>query len=171
MEKLRTPIILALLIAILAGGVVFFLRQNTASYPIEITLPPLSEEIEIHVSGEVQNPGIYTLNEGARVADAIGAAGGFAPDADQSAINLARNLRDGAQVHVPKTGESSQRININTADVWLLDALPGIGETLAERIIEYRIQNGPFESIDDLQKVKGISTSTFEKIKDKITVH
>ena len=170
MERFRTPIIIALLIAISAGGITFLLRQNTTSCPIEIVLPPPSQEIEVYVSGEVQNPGVFILSEGARVADALRAAGGLTTDADQSAINQARKLRDGVQVHVPQMGESSQRININTADVWLLDALPGIGETLAERIIEFRIENGPFESIDDLKKVKGIRKATFEKIEDKITV-
>ena len=171
MDKLRTSIMLVLLIAILAGGILLIIRQSSPGYPIEITLPTPSQEIAVYVSGQVQIPGMYVLNEDARVADAIKAAGGFSPDADQSAVNLAGSLRDGAQVHVPREGESSQRININTAEAWLLDALPGIGETIANRITEYRMQNGPFESIADLKKVNGISDSTFEKLKDKITVH
>ncbi|MFW0859902.1 MAG: helix-hairpin-helix domain-containing protein [Dehalococcoidia bacterium] len=171
MERFRTPIILALLIAIIAGGVVFFLRQTPSTYPIEITLPPLPHEIEVYVSGAVQNPGIYVLNEAARVSDAIKAAGGFGPDADRDAINLARRLRDGAQIHVRRIGEAPQRININTAEIWLLRALPGIGDVLAERIIEYRTEHGPFGSIEELKRVRGIRESVFEKLKDKITVH
>ena len=170
MSKIRIGLIIGLLIAIIAGGVVLILKLNTASYPIEITLPTPSQEIQVYVSGAVQTPGLYVLNEKARAADAIEAAGGFAPDADQAAVNLARNLRDGDQVQVPKTGESSQLIDINTAEVWLLSALPGIGDTLADRIVTYRIQNGPFESIDDLKKVEGIRGATYEKLKDKITV-
>ncbi|MCL0097294.1 ComEA family DNA-binding protein [Dehalococcoidia bacterium] len=172
MKKLGTAIILVLLVAILAGGVVFFIRQTSApTYPIEIMLPPPSPEIEVYVSGEVQNPGIYVLNEGARVSEAVEAAGGFTSNADGDAINLARRLRDGAHIHVRKIGEAPQRININTADAWLLRALPGIGEVLSERIIEYRTEHGPFESIDELKKVRGIRESTFERLRDKITVH
>ncbi|MFA4835556.1 MAG: ComEA family DNA-binding protein [Dehalococcoidia bacterium] len=170
MSKIRLVLIIGLLIAIIAGGVVLILKLNTASYPIEITLPTPSQEIEVYVSGAVQTPGLYVVNEKARVADAIDAAGGFTPDADQEAVNLARSLRDGAQIQVPRTGESSQLIDINTAEAWLLTALPGIGDTLAERIMAYRVQSGPFESIDDLKKVEGIRDATYEKLKDKITV-
>ncbi len=170
MEKLRIPIISILLIAALAGGIVFILKQNTTSYPIEIELPEPSQEIEVYVTGSVQNPGMYTLTERAHVTDAIEAAGGFTSDADTSAVNRARNLRDGDKVYAPMQGEASQGININIADSWLLDALPGVGPGLAERIINYRFQNGPFQSKEDLMKVKGIGDSTFEKLKDKITV-
>ncbi len=171
MEKLRVPIIVLLLIAIAAGAAVFVLRQNTSSCPVEITLPTPSEEIEIYVSGEVQSPGNYTLRESSRIADAIEAAGGFTADADQSGINLARPLRDGDKVQVYTIGETSQLININTAETWLLEALPGIGESTAQAIIEYRTENGPFESTGDLKKIKGIGDSTFAKLKDKITVY
>ncbi|MCL0048153.1 SLBB domain-containing protein [Dehalococcoidia bacterium] len=92
MGKFRSSIILALLIAILAGGVVFFIRQTPVTYPIEITLPPPPQEIKVYVSGEVHNPGIYVLNKAARVSDAIEAAGGFTSNADRDAINLARRL-------------------------------------------------------------------------------
>ncbi|MFP3975681.1 MAG: helix-hairpin-helix domain-containing protein [Dehalococcoidia bacterium] len=170
MEKLRIPIISILLIAALAGGTVFILKQNTASYPIEIDLPEPSQEIEVYVTGSVENPGMYTLTEGDQVADAIEVAGGFTDDADTTAINLARNLRNGDRVDVYRKGESSQRININTADSWLLEALPGIGPATAKEIIDYRFQNGPFQSIEDVKKIKGIGDSTFDQLKDKITV-
>lgn len=170
MEKLRIPIVSILLIATLAGGVAFILKHNTASYPIEIKLPKPSQEIEVYVTGSVQSPGTYTLTEGARVADAIESAGGLTPKADKSAINLARRLRDGDKVYVPKQGESSQLININKADPWLLEALPGIGPATAKKIINYRFENGPFQSKKALMKVKGIGSATFEKLKDKITV-
>lgn len=170
MEKLRIPIVSILLIVALAGGIAFVLKQNTASYPIEIELSEPSQEIEVYITGSVQSPGMYTLTEGTHVADAIEAAGGFTSEADKSAINLARKLRDGDKVYAPKQGESSQRININRANSWLLDALPGIGPATAEKIIDYRFQNGPFRSKEDLMKVKGIGDSTFEKLEDKITV-
>ena len=171
MERFRLPLIVILLAAIIAGGVMLVIRQNTSSCPVEIVLPALSEEIKVYVSGEVQRPGNYVLSEGSRIDDAIEAAGGFAPAADRSALNLAGMLRDGARIHVYKTGESTQLININTAPVWLLTALPGIGEATAEAIVEYRSQEGSFDSVDDLKKVKGIGDSTFEKLQDKITVY
>ena len=171
MNRLRIPIILVLLVVVIVGGVMLIFRQNTSSSAVEIILPTPSGEKEVYVSGEVQNPGVYFLNESARVDDAIDAAGGFTTEADQSAVNLAGMLRDGAQIHVYKIGESSARININTAEAWLLEALPGIGPSTAEAIIEYRSTNGPFESIDGVKEVKGIGDSTFEKIADKITVH
>ena len=160
-----------LLAAIVAGVVMLILRQNTSSCPVEIILPSPSLEIEVYVSGEVQKPGNYVLSESSHINDAIEAASGFAAEADRSAINLARTLRDGDHIHVYKKEESAQLIDINTAEVWLLEALPGIGESTAKTIIEYRSQEGPFDSIDDLKKVKGIGNSTFEKLQDKITVY
>jgi competence protein ComEA len=171
MKKLGPAIILVLLVAILAGGVVFFIRQTSApNYAIEITLPtPYQlpapyQEIKVYVSGEVQNPGIYVLSADARVSDAIEAAGGFTPEADRDAINLTRLLRDGAQVHVFHADEVPQRININTADAWLLRALPGIGEVRAARIIE----NRPFKSIEELKEL--IPPEVYEGIRDKVVV-
>ncbi len=171
MEKLRLPIIIILLIAIASGATAFILQQNTSSCPVEIVLPTPSSEIEVYVSGEVQIPGNYILDESARIADAIKAAGDFTVDADQSTINLAGMLRNGFHVHVYEEGEAQQRININTAEAWLLDALPGIGDATAQIIIEYRTENGPFENIEDLKNVKGIGDSSFAKLEDKITVY
>ena len=171
MEKLRLPLMIVLLATALAGGVLLILRQNTSSCPVEIMLPTPSVEVAVYVSGEVQSPGNYILSESSRVADAVEAAGGFVAEADRSAINMARVLRDGDHIHIYKAGESTQLININTAESWLLEALPGIGETTANVILEYRLQEGPFDSIEDLKKVKGIGDSTFEKLRDKITVY
>lgn len=116
------------------------------------------------------NPGVYKLQQGDLLADAVEAAGGFTLEADSGAINLAAPLRDGEQVHVYRVGEIPQKININTAEAWLLQALPGIGETLAQRVVDYRTANGPFFSIEGLKNVEGIGSSVFEKLKDKITV-
>ncbi|MBE0481779.1 MAG: ComEA family DNA-binding protein, partial [Dehalococcoidia bacterium] len=85
-------------------------------------------------------------------------------------VNLVAAVRDGQVVHIPGAGEVPQRVNINTAEAWLLKALPGIGDTLAGRIIAYRAENGPFQEIHDLKNVEGIGTATFEKLKDLITV-
>ncbi len=170
LEKYRAPIIGLLIAVILIGGAVFLYRQNSKPHAEEIVISPPSPEISVYVEGEVANPGIYTLENGDRVADVIDAAGGFTGNADQSSVNLSATLKDGAQIHVYKTGEVPQKVNINTAEVWLLESLPGIGETLAQRIVDYRIAHGYFQSIDGLREVDGIGAAVFEKVKDKITV-
>jgi competence protein ComEA len=133
----------------------------------------------------VHSPGIYTLPPGARVEDALTAAGGPAPDADLTQVNLVKLLADGEALRIPQTGQAapptekksqeipadaSQRININTASADQLQELPGIGETRANAIIAYRQEHGPFQSVEDLQQVSGIGPETFQQIQDKITV-
>jgi len=171
LEKYRTPVIGLLFAVIFAGGAFFLYRQFSLPHSTEITISPQSPEISIYVEGEVVNTGVYVLEQGALVADAIEAAGGFTDNADRSCVNLSTTLKDGFQIHVYRSGEVPQKVNINTAEVWLLESLPGIGETLAQRIVDYRMANGYFQSIDDLQQVDGIGVSVFEKIKDKIAVH
>lgn len=137
----------------------------------------------VYVSGAVAHPGVYTLPAGARVADALAAAGGATAEADLVHLNLARRVRDEEQVHVPRKGEptlptevppsgnaSPGKVNINTAGVAELDALPGIGPGYAQRIVAYREQHGPFRTIEELQKVPGIGPATFARIRDLITV-
>lgn len=158
-------------------------------------------EIVVHVSGAVQTPGVVRLSGAARVQDAVDAAGGPAPEADLAAVNLARPVTDGEQIHLPVPGEDppvgssvpgadqstggapgsppgtdgggtggGSLIDINTADAGQLEALPGVGPAIAERIIEHRESNGPFRSVDDLVEVSGIGPATLEKIRDKATV-
>lgn len=170
LEKYRTPIIVLLIAVIFLGGALFLYRETHKPHAEEIVISPPTPEISVYVEGEVVNPGIYTLENGDRVADAIDAAGGFAGSADQSSVNLYATLKDGGQIHVYKTGEVPQKVNINTAEIWLLESLPGIGETLAQRIVDYRIANGYFQSIDDLREVEGVGAAVFERVKDKITV-
>lgn len=171
LEKYRTPIIGLLIAVILAGGAVFLYRQFSFPHSTEINISPPSPEISVYVEGEVVNPGVYVLEQDALIADAIEAAGGFTSNADCSSVNLSATPKDGAQIHVYRAGEVPQKVNINTAEVWLLESLPGIGETLAQRIVDYRTVNGYFQIIDDLRRVDGIGASVFEKIKDKIAVH
>lgn len=171
MNRLRKFVIVALLAAIGVGGVVLVLEDSTSGSAVEVRLPDPSLEIEVRVSGEVSAPGVYVLDAGARVADAIKAAGGLTPDAHETVLNLAKGLRDGDHIHVMAQDESSQRVSINTADEWLLDALPGIGETIAARIVAHRSEQGPFMSPEEIKQVKGISDATYEKIKDLITVY
>ncbi len=138
--------------------------------------------ITVHVVGPVSNPGIYHLPEDSRVDDAILQAGGSTADADMERINLARPLIDGEQIVVPEiieNGESSDlpsaseetgKVNINRASVSELETLSGIGETRGRAIVQYREENGPFASIEDIMEVPNIGAGIFEGIKDQITV-
>lgn len=134
----------------------------------------------VHVSGAVATPGLYVLHEGARVVDAVAAAGGFAAGADETAVNLARPVSDGEQLHVPATGEvpdaagttpaGDGRVNLNTADAASLDTLPRIGPAMAARIIEWRDANGRFTSVEDLLSVPGIGDKMLETLRALVTV-
>lgn len=158
----------------------------------------LEEDIVIvHVTGAVKNPGIVKLKEGSRIEDAIEAAGGLTENADISDVNLAYILEDGIKLRIPSTSDetitntdilienngeniieetntstnnSNGSININKATEAELDTLPGIGPSLASKIVEYREQNGKFSSIEEIKNVSGIGDSKYESIKDFICV-
>jgi len=168
--RYRAFVIVLLIALILIGGAVLLYRQTSSPSSAEIIIFPPSPEICVYVEGEVVNPGVYTLEQGDKVADAVEAAGGFTLDADQGSVNLAATLRDGEQIHIYKLGDIPQKININTAEAWLLESLPGIGETLAQRIVDYRIAHGYFQRIEDLKNVRDIGPAVFDKVKDKIAV-
>lgn len=140
----------------------------------------------VHVSGAVAAPGVYELEEGARVADAVEHAGGFLEGAAENALNLARVLNDGEQVVVPTAEEQAAqqaaveasggaagvggKVNINTASAEQLDTLPGVGESTAQKIIADREANGPFSSPEDLKRVSGIGDKKYAELADLITV-
>ena len=152
-----------LLIAAIAGGVMLAV-QHSRSQPVEIVLSqtePPEQSGELYIGGAVANPGIYPWQEGDTI-QALLLDTGLEPDADLSHI----------EIYVPREGEeqSPQKIDINRAEAWLLEALPGIGQTLAERIVDYRNASGPFQRIEDLLKVSGVGEATFENMKDFITV-
>ena len=137
--------------------------------------------IRVYVCGAVANPGVVEISQGSRAEDALRAAGGFAPEAAQEAVNLAEWVTDGQMLYFPTEGEDAERkaqeadaaaglVNINTADASALCTLPGIGESRAADIIAYREANGGFESCEDIMKVTGIKDAMYQKIKDKITV-
>lgn len=152
-------------------------------------------KVVVHVIGEVNNPGVVTLDEGSRIIDAINSAGGKTEEADLSKINLAYIIEDGTQIYIPRINENMNnvelissdagqevimsnleaeevktKVNINTANKEKLETLPGIGETTAQKIIEYREQNGKFKTIEDIQNVPGIGEAKYNSLKDKITV-
>jgi len=152
-----------LVIAVIAGGVIIGIKR-IESPPIEVVLSQASPSWqggEICVDGAVSNPGFYPWKEGDTV-QALLLDAGIDNAADLSRI----------EIYVPQQGEkqSPQKIDLNRAEAWLLEALPGIGKTRAQAIVDYRNENGPFKRIEDLLQVKGIGQGTFEKIKDYITV-
>ena len=156
-----TLITILLVAIIIISGIAVWLKYSP-SQPIEISIPTARElQGEIYIGGAVSNPGFYSLKAGDTVEALIQAAGG-ATNADLSWLKL----------YISQTGEEEQpqKINLNRAETWLLEALPGIGETRAQAIIAYRQQNGPFNNINELIKVEGIGITTYEKIKDWITV-
>ena len=131
--------------------------------------------IVVHVLGAVVVPGLYEVPTGARVVDAIAAAGGFTADADRGGVNLARVLIDAEQVLVPVVGavvaeSGGGLVNLNTADATVLQTLPRVGPALADRIIAWREANGGFRSVDDLLSVSGIGDKTFEGLRALVTV-
>lgn len=145
---------------------------------------PTGSPIIVDVTGWVHEPGVYEFAQGERVIDAVERAGGARNGADLSVLNLAAPLTDGTQVVVPKQGAApagtvpgetgggttSGLININTASATEFETLSGIGEVLAAAIVDYRTENGPFASVDDLEAVSGIGPATLEEIRDQVTV-
>lgn len=175
--------ILTFLAGIFTGLLVAGLVYLAAGQPrgSAVVLPPIPTHapIVVFISGEVANPGTYTLASESRAGDAVQAAGGFTSQADQEGTNLAAYLQDGQQLFIPSLdpGESSPSrsigadlVNINTADLVELDSLPGIGPTTAQAIIDYRTRMGPFEEVDDLIFVDGIGEVTLEEIRELVTV-
>lgn len=144
------------------------------------TEAPRAAAVYVHVFGAVAVPGLYRLDEGARVIDVVAAAGGLLPEADPGAVNLARQLSDGEQIYVPALGEQSAagppgtaedgRVNLNTADVAALDTLPRVGPAIAQRIIDWRDEHGRFTSVDDLLAVPGIGAKMLSALRELVTV-
>ena len=127
-----------------------------------VAAPP--EPVVVHVAGAVRHPGVYTLADGARVADAIAKAGGPTRRGDPNAVNLAAAVTDGEQVLVPVAGTAAT-VHLNSADAAALDALPGVGPATAERILAWRDANGGFRSVDDLEQVPGIGPARLEALR------
>ncbi len=192
LERYRVGLFL-IVVAVVLTGLVAFRLLKPAPGPLlleTVTPPPLPSPeatptprpLRVYVSGAVQAPDVYALPPDSIVKDALTVAGGPAAEADLDRINLASPLTDGQHVYVPRLGEdnppvqppSSQRsgglkVNINTADTATLETLPGIGPTIAGRIIDYRQANGPFGRIEEIMDVSGIGPATFEKIQGLIS--
>lgn len=186
----------ALVVLVVAGvGWAAFSSMRPPAFEVhadEAVAPSSSEpeavevkaQVYVYVTGAVANPGVYSLDEGLRVCDAVEAAGGLTEDADASTVNLARVLSDGEHIALPTKAEvetalaqgsaggaaASSLVNINTADASALETLSGVGSATAQAIISDREQNGPFSTIEDLMRVDGIGEKKFAKLKDSICV-
>ncbi len=199
----------ALAVALLAGGVALRASTGPAGAPVDVPRPrvqadptgppaaaavptPSVQPAVVHVVGAVAAPGVVTLPGDARVADAVTAAGGAAPDADLAGLNLARTVVDGEQLRVPRAGEAVTApapatlepgavtgtagaapgpagVDLNTADLAALDALPGVGPVLAQRILDRR-EEAPFTSVDELDEVSGIGPAVLERLRPHVRV-
>ena len=198
--------IIIIVVTIIIIAILFFLynKMNIEDKEIIIDNVLVENNVEakteknvliVHITGEVNNPGIVKLEEESRIEDAIIAAGGLTQNADITNVNLAYMLEDGIKIKIPskldledediiiensgeniikeesnKYSSKNKTININNANLDDFKTLPGIGESLATRIIKYREENGKFKNIEDIKNVSGIGDNKYEKIKDLISV-
>jgi competence protein ComEA len=187
--------LIAVVAVTLAGAGTWYLRSLPK--PVEVRAAPKQPPapapgatpspaavILVDVAGWVRRPGVYEFADGARVIDAVQAAGGARPGAFLESLNLAAVLVDGTQILVPKEGAAPAPpggevgggtapgglVNVNAATSAELETLPGVGEVIAQAIVDYRTQNGPFTAVDQLLDVSGIGDATLENIRELVTV-
>lgn len=171
-----------------SGGVPAASAAPQGSPPAVEPAPPASAPtLAVHVAGAVAEPGLYELPPGARITDALRAAGGNLPRADLDRLNLAAKVIDGQKIMVTRRGESAppdtgagaqiqgspgpgEPIDLNTADLAALDSLPGIGPGMARAILEERTRRGGFQTVRDLLRVPGIGEGRFARLKDRVRV-
>lgn len=171
-------------------------QVGAVEIPIDVTTTekPVAVVLVVHVDGAVVNPGVHEVAAGSRVVDAVVAAGGLRSDADRSRLNLARPVEDGQRIWVPIIGEQepavvlptggsgdaagstvsgsggAATVNVNQADAGRLEALSGIGPSLAAAIVRYREENGPFATVDGLQAVPGIGPAKLAQLRDQVAL-
>jgi competence protein ComEA len=196
----------AAVVVLVAGAIAWYSRpraEPVAAEPVPVVTgaeaaPPdqatpsgSGGEVVVAVAGKVRKPGLVRLPDGARVADALAAAGGVLPGADIALLNLARKVTDGELILVgvtappgaaggsiggaPPDGSSGGaaaggKVNLNTAALAQLDSLPGVGPVLAQRIVDHREKSGPFRTVSDLRQVDGIGDTRYEQLKELVTV-
>jgi competence protein ComEA len=189
-SRRRTPVILVIAVAVavaVAVGVTLAAggpgREPSPDLPAAQASPvpespPAAGPIVVSVVGRVAHPGLVSLPDGARVADALQAVGGALPGVDPTSLNLARRLTDGEQVSVgvpaapdaPPVAGAPARIDLNTASVAELDTLPGVGSVTAQRVVDWRTKHGRFTRVDQLREVDGIGPARFGQLKDLVVV-
>ena len=196
---MKNKIILSVSLAVIILAAFFLYGENSKEIEVAENVEPVKKEISVYVSGQVKTPAVVKLedNGNLRGIDAVNAAGGLTDLADSEIINLAEPLVDGQHIHIPakeiifqeipaaevaavansasnksaKFAQNNSLININTADEEELKKIRGVGPVIAKRILEYRQNNGAFQAIEDIKKVRGIGEKTFEKMRDSITVN
>jgi comEA protein len=156
-------VVAVLLVLVIIAGAIFIGLKYRGGGPLEISLEstPLPNG-EVYIGGEVNNPGFYPLYQDDSITGLIAAAGGITDNTGGNELELIVSASDAE--------ESPQLVNINTAAVWLLESLPGIGEVRAQAIVVYREQHGPFRNIYEITNVEGIGPASFEQIRDLIMV-
>lgn len=197
-KKIKLAITIAIGIIAIIGTIklvdIYYEKNNTEKISISNFIENENEDekcntkIKVYITGEVKNQGVIELEEGDRIADAIEKAGGQTEQASLKNVNLAYQLEDGQKIYIPNVNDNETEIiddgasgvvddttnqtvvNINKADETELQSLNGIGESLATSIVQYRKENGKFETIEDLKNVPGIGDSKFENIKEYIKV-
>lgn len=197
-KKIKLAITIAIGIIVIIGIIkivdIYYEKNNTEKISISNFIENETEDekyntkIKVYITGEVKNQGVIELEEGDRIADAIEKAGGQTEQASLKNVNLAYQLEDGQKIYIPNVNDNETEIiddgasgvvddttnqtvvNINKADETELQSLNGIGESLATSIVQYRKENGKFETIEDLKNVPGIGDSKFENIKEYIKV-
>ena len=203
LKQRKIIIIIGILVIIFIGWKFYNLSNNTDIENNDFIVNDTKEEkkndneeeemMAVHVTGEVNNPGVVKIKEGSRIEDVIKAAGGLTENGDITNVNLAYVVEDGMKIRIPSSNEdsedyitedsgkgvilseesnnsSSSIVNINTANEAELEQLPGIGPSISSKIVEYRNKNGKFKNIEDIKNVTGIGDSKFEKIKEYIKV-
>jgi competence protein ComEA len=193
-----SQLVLVAIAVVVAALAAWFLLRQPAGPPAEASMPRAGGAASVattstseitavlaHAAGAVRNPGVYSLRPGARVQDLLQAAGGPVPGADLDRINLAAPVADGSQVYVPEEGEAvpsgsgggaagasapAGPLDLNTATIEQLDALPGVGPATAQAIVAEREKRGRFAAVDDLLDVRGIGPAKLEGMRDLVTV-
>lgn len=181
MKRLNNDLAFIIIAAVFAASGLLgtFLQKYDTSFSDaelseKIVTSEVNDDISVHVKGAVKNEGVYKFKEGDRLEDALSAAGGPSDNADTERVNLASFLSDGEEVYFPEKGENfsvtkSGVVNINEADADTLKTIPGISEKLAEKIVQYRDENGKFENKADIINVSGIGEKTYAAIAPYIT--
>jgi len=176
-----------LLTGLLAAGLVILLTSPDRSQPILLLPAPTPHPIRVHVSGSVVEPGVYAMAQGAIVQDALRAAGGPTGGTALETVNLAQTIHDGERIYFPSQSElatagatafpavveaadsaAGDRIDLNQATAPELEMLPGIGLSLAQKILDFREQQGPFRSVENLMDVPGVGPAKLEAVKELI---
>ena len=200
MYEHKIYLIIAVIIAFVTGYYFLEERKSSSEINVEEIVPteineeeeaakpPKTESLIVDVKGQVKMPGVYSSSQEERVIDVVQRAGGLTENADESKVNFAEHVLDAMVIYIPAKGEEGNipqgltsnptdtggtkqgKINLNKADENELQNLPGIGPSKAAAIMEYRVTNGPFKSVEDLKNISGIGDKTFDKLKDLITV-